>query len=108
MYNLTVVSEATHNKIPKIITHIKYIRKKRKFGIYNGVDIMLTSDEFGQYAVFALDVRRLKSMEMALENLVLSRTNTPDLLKIIKSASEDLADLAKNEQKYFDIPLGLK
>lgn len=110
MYNLTTVSEATHNKIEKIITHIKYIREKRNpsFGRYSGVNILLTSDELGQYATFALDVRRFKSMEKALENLAMSRTNTVDLLKIINSASADLADLAKNEQKYFDIPLGLK
>lgn len=69
---------------------------------------MLTSDELGQYATFARDVRRFNSMEKALENLVLSRTNTIDLLKIINSASADLADLATNEQKYFDFPLGLK
>ncbi|MFG3434141.1 hypothetical protein [Lysinibacillus fusiformis] len=109
MYNLTTVSKATKNKKEKIIKHVKYIRKRYpNFGVYNGVHLMLTSDELGQYSVFALDVERLGSMKKALENLVLSRTNTIDLLKIINSASADLADLATNEQKYFDFPLGLK
>ncbi|MFJ8515801.1 hypothetical protein [Lysinibacillus xylanilyticus] len=109
MYNLTIVSEATNNKEAKIIKHVNYIRRRYpNFGLYNGVHLMLTSDELGQYAAFARDVKRLGSMKKALENLVLSRTNTIDLLKIINSASSDLADLATNEQKYFDFPLGLK
>jgi len=104
-----MVSKVTMNRKEKIIKHINFIRGRYpNYGVYNGVNIMLTSDELGQYAVFAYDVRRFNSMERALENLVLMRTNTLDLLKIINSASADLADLATNEQKYFDIPLGLK
>ncbi|MCT6930536.1 MAG: hypothetical protein M3Z89_21015 [Lysinibacillus fusiformis] len=109
MHNLTTVSDISMNTKETIIKHVKVIRTRySNFGLYSGVNLMMTSDELGQYSVFASDVRRLKSIDEALENLVLSRTNTIDLLKIINSASADLADLATNEQKYFDFPLGLK
>lgn len=109
MYNLSTVSKVTTNKKEKIIKHVKYIRKHYpNFGLYNGVNLLMTSDELGQYAVFAYDVKRFGSMEMALKNLVCARSNTIDLLKIINSASTDMADLAPSVQKYFDIPLGLK
>lgn len=109
VHNLTTVSDISMNTKETIIKHVKVIRTRYpNFGLYSGVNLMMTSDELGQYSVFASDVRRLKSIDEALENLVLSRTNTIDLLKIINSASADLADLATNEQKYFDFPLGLK
>ncbi|GEM_PF-4310144 len=109
MINLATVSNVSMNTKETIIKHVKVIRKRySNFGLYNGVDLMMTSDEFGQYLLFACDVRRLKSIDMAMENLVCRRSNTVELNKIITDASTAMASLAPNEQKYFDIPLGLK